>query len=325
MKRRVKQIIFLLIVVILLLLGIIVFLKIQENKQILSTYFQENEEDDTVVYDGKRYRYNDDLDNYLFMGIDTMEPIETYEVRGTSGQADSIYLLVYNRQTRQICGLAIPRDTITDIHVIAADGTDLGNKKDHINIQYAFGDGERESCELMREAVSNLLYGVPIRGYCALNMESIPIATEAIGGVELTVPDNTLAAVNADFYEGNHVTITRETAEQFVRYRDITQSQSAISRMDRQKVFIKAFATKAKTMASQQKNFIVDMYESVEDYMVTNMSVELFADLANSADVSEKKIANLPGKGIDGEDFDEYYINEEQLYELILQIFYEEV
>ena len=325
MKRRMKQIIFLLIVAILLLLGIIVFVKLQDNKQIPSIHFQENEENDTVVYDGKRYRYNDDLDNYLFMGIDTKEPIEAYEVRGTSGQADSIYLLTYNRRTKQICGLAIPRDTITDIHEIASDGTDLGNKKDHINIQYAFGDGERESCELMREAVSKLLYGVPIRGYCALNMESIPIATEVIGGVELTVPDNTLAAVNADFYKGNYVTITGETAEQFVRYRDITQSQSAISRMERQKVFIKAFATKAKTMASQQEDFIVDMYQSVKDYMVTDMGIELFAELVSSADVPEKKIVNIPGKGIDGEDFDEYYINEGQLYELILQMFYNEV
>ncbi len=325
MKRRKKQIIFLLIVVVLLVLGIYIFLKFQENEQFLSTYFQENGDDDVVVYGGKEYRYNDDLSNYLFMGIDTRETIEKYEMSGESGQADTIYLLSYNRQTKAVQGLAIPRDTITDIRVLSADGTDMGITKDHINLQYAFGDGERVSCELMRETVSRLLYGVPIQGYCALNMDSIPIATEAIGGVELTVPDNTLSALTPEFVEGNRVTVTKDTAELFVRYRDITQSQSAISRMNRQKVFVKAFAEKAKIQIEQDESFVLDIYESIEDYMVTNMNMELFSELVKSVDVFEEEIVNLPGKGVDGEDFDEYYINEDQLYELILQMFYKEV
>ena len=141
----------------------------------------------------------------------------------------------------------------------------------------------------------------------------------------MIVPDNTLVEMNPDFFEGNKVTITKETAEQFVRYRDTEKTQSAIARLDRQKVFVEAYAQKAKTLFKKDPDILADIYESVEDYMVTNMNVELFAEIAKVADISGEKIQNIPGKGIDGGEFDEYYVNEGQLQELILQMFYEEM
>lgn len=325
MKKKKKRVILLLIAMALLLLGVGFFLKEKGKWQSLSTQFQESGRKDIIVYNGKKYRYNDDLSNYLFLGIDTKNPVEQYEVRGEAGQADAIYLLSYNRQDKSVQYLAIPRDTMADIRVIGPDGTELGTNKDQITLQYAFGAGKRDSCELMKEAVSNLLYGIPIQGYCALNIDGIPIATDKIGGVDLIVPDNTLVEMNPDFFEGNKVTITKETAEQFVRYRDTEKTQSAIARLDRQKVFVEAYAQKAKTLFKKDPEILADIYESVEDYMVTNMNVELFAEIAKVADISGEKIQNIPGKGIDGGEFDEYYVNEGQLQELILQMFYEEM
>ena len=40
-------------------------------------------------------------------------------------------------------------------------------------LSYAYGDGGYESCELAENAVSELLYGLPIDGYCALNMDGL--------------------------------------------------------------------------------------------------------------------------------------------------------
>ena len=59
---------------------------------------------------------------------------------------------------------------MTEIEVFNPSGKSLGESTDHINIQYAFGDGKQKSCELMKTAVSNLLDGLPIQGYCSMNM-----------------------------------------------------------------------------------------------------------------------------------------------------------
>ena len=78
---------------------------------------------------------------------------------------------------------------MTEIEVFNPSGKSLGESTDHINIQYAFGDGKQKSCELMKTAVSNLLDGLPIQGYCSMNMDGIPVITDFVGGVQITVPD----------------------------------------------------------------------------------------------------------------------------------------
>ena len=71
--------------------------------------------------------------------------------------------------------ISIPRDTMTQIETFGPGGKSLGKSKDHISLSYAYGDGGYESCELAENAVSELLYGLPIDGYCALNMDGLPV------------------------------------------------------------------------------------------------------------------------------------------------------
>lgn len=324
MRGRRKQSIFLICVAILLV-AVGVFFLLRDNEELYSQNYSESGQEDTVLYSGKEYRYNDHLSNYLFMGIDTREPITEYETREDAGRADTIFLLSYDRVEQTLQCIAIPRDTMANIRVIAVDGTDLGTSKEHLTLQYAFGDGKQESCNLMKEAVSALLYDLPIEGYCSLNMDGIPIAVDVLGGVELTVPDNTLQAVNPEFTEGALVTITKDNAEQFVRYRDINIAQSAIDRMNRQKVFIKAAAERAKEKAAEDTGFVVDIYESIKPYMVTSMGTDVFAKLLQASFDSEKGFQDIPGEKIAGDVYDEYHVDETQLYEMILRIFYKEV
>lgn len=323
--RNKKIKIAIIIIAVILLLGIVVYFVSRDQDDSYADEYQKSENEEAVVYGGKEYVYNDHLSNYLFLGIDTREEIDAYETVENAGQADAIYLLSYDRVEKTVKCISIPRDTMTNIRTLSIDGEDLGMSKDHINIQYAFGDGKTESCQLMKEAVSNLLYGVPIQGYCAVNMDGIPVAVGTLGGVTLIVPDDSLEAVNSKFMEGAEVTITEEDAEQFVRYRDITESQSAIVRMNRQKVFMEAFVETAKTQVIEDNGLIVDIYDSLKPYMVTNMGTDLFAKLLEANYDSENKIQDIPGEKVEGTDFDEYHVDDTQLYELILQVFYEEV
>lgn len=286
---------------------------------------QSQSDKDTVQYQGNTYRYNDHLSNYLFMGIDSREDVDTYESQQDAGQADAIFLVSLDRVAEKIKVLFIPRDTMTEIEVFNPSGKSLGKTKYHLNVQYAYGDGKQESCELMKTAVSDLLDGIPIQGYCSMNMDGIPVITDFVGGVEITVPDNSLEDVNPDFKEGAVVTLTGENAEQFVRYRDTKKSQSALVRQERQKTYLQALMKKAQEQASKDAGFITGLYDSIKSYTVTNMGTDVLAKLLTASRNGISDTQTVPGEGTQGDNFDEYHVDEAGLSDLIISMFYNKI
>lgn len=280
---------------------------------------------DIVEYKGETYRYNDHLSNYLFLGIDTRETVDTYQSQADAGQADAIFLVSMDRATEKIKVLFIPRDSMTRIEVFNPYGQSLGETTDHLNIQYAFGDGKEKSCELMKTAVSNMLDGLPIQGYCSMNMDGISVITDFVGGIQLTIPDDSLADVNPEYKKGAVVDITGETAEQFVRYRDIDKTQSALVRQERQKTFLQALVQKAQEKAGEDAGFVTGLYDSVKSYTVTNMGNDIFAKLLAASQNGITDTETVPGEGTHGENFDEYHIDEDALSDLIISMFYEKI
>lgn len=174
----------------------------------------------TVEYEGSTYTYNDHLSNYLFMGIDSTEEVSNMESQMDAGQADSIFIVSLDRAEETLQVLSVPRDTITEIEVFNPSGTSLGMTDNHINLQYAYGDGKEESCELMKTAVSNLLHGLPIQGYYSMNISGISEVGKLVGDVEIVVPDDSLEEHDPYFKEGATVIINGDNAEEFLRYRD---------------------------------------------------------------------------------------------------------
>lgn len=278
---------------------------------------------ESITYKGKTYVYNDHLSNYLFMGIDTKGDMETAE-SGDAGQADAVFLVSVDRVTKEMQVISIPRDTMTEIQMFSVSRKSLGLMENHINLQYAQGDGKTESCELMETAVSKLLGGIPVHGYCSVNMDGIPVMTEAAGNVQVVIPDNSLEEVNPEFTEGAEVTLTKDNVEQFVRYRNTGREQSALVRQDRQKIFIEAYMKKAQEQYAKDASFVTGLYESMKPYMVTNIGNDLFVKLLSAAQEGKSSVHTLPGKGAQGEYFDEYRVDEEALQEMIISVFYRE-
>ena len=278
---------------------------------------------ESITYKGKTYVYNDHLSNYLFMGIDTKGDMETAE-SGNAGQADAVFLVSVDRVTKEMQVISIPRDTMTEIEMFSVSRKSLGLMENHINLQYAQGDGKTESCELMETAVSKLLGGIPVHGYCSVNMDGIPVMTEAAGNVQVVIPDNSLEEVNPEFTEGAEVTLTKDNVEQFVRYRNTGREQSALVRQDRQKIFIEAYMKKAQEQYAKDASFVTGLYKSMKPYMVTNIGNDLFVKLLSAAQQGKSSVHTLPGKGAQGEYFDEYRVDEEALQEMIISVFYRE-
>ncbi len=319
MKQR-KVIIFFLVCAIVLFAGLAIFLFMHNSAVTYPTEFEEYVSEDTVVYKEKEYRYNEHLSNFLFMGIDTSsdEPTEI-------GRADAIYLISYDRLAQTATCISIPRDTIANVRMIAPDGTDTGTSKEHINMQYHFGDGKHTSCRLMKDTVSNLLYDIPILGYCSMKLDGITAAIDVLGGVEVVVPDDSMTLAYPEFKKGAVVTLTKENIEPFVRYRDLTKHQSALERTNRQKVLLKAVFSQLTDEATMNSDFVADLYDSLTPYMVTNIGNDVFLDLLEADYDTSNTILDIPGNAVVGELHDEYHVDELALYEFVLEIFFEEI
>ena len=279
-----------------------------------------------VLWNGKEYEYNDHLSNYLVLGIDTREKTETSVGQADAGQADAIYLVSRDRVKNTVTVISVPRDTMTEIETFTPGGESLGKSTDHISLSYAYGDGGHESCRLAREAVSNLFYGLPIQGYCAVNMDGISALVQSVGTVTVTVPNDSLEAEYPEFTAGSQVTLNEENTEIFVRYRDTDERQSALARMERQEEFIRALGAAVKALAAQDSGFAGKLYETMRPYMVTSMGNDEFVSLMQSAaEGGASEGWTVPGQPVDGQYYDEYHVDDEALYEKIIETFYTEI
>ena len=274
----------------------------------------------SIMYEGKTYVYNEKLSNFLFLGIDRRD-MEEKGLR--AGQADVVFLLSWNRVTKDMTLISIPRDTMADIEVFGTDGKSLGKTRDHINLAYAYGDGKHKSCTLMKTAVSDLFYGLPIQGYCSIHMDGIPVLVSAVDGVTITLADDSLASVNESWTAGSQITLDESNVESFVRYRDTNQTFSAMDRLERQKLFIHAWGEKAQEVYRADTSFAGDLYDALTPHMVTNVGNDQFIKMLESVDAGGTVTSwTLPGENVAGQEHDEYHVDDAVLYRQIIETFY---
>lgn len=275
-----------------------------------------------ITYQGKKYRYNTEVKTILFLGVDTREEIKVQGVPGYSGQSDTIILFVMNTRDKTTTMLEISRDTITDIKLYDMSGDYLSSEKAQIALQYAYGDGSKRSCQLSKNAVSNLLYNIPIQSYFSLNIDGIGAIVDELGGVRMVIPEDA-TMIDPAFIEGQEVVMNANQAEAYVRYRDKEVTGSNNDRMERQNYFLRALISQIKS----QDTGIADVYNRLVDtagnYMVTDINAEEMEKLSKY-DVKDE-ILKIPGEIREGDEHDEFIVNEEELYKIILNLFYKQI
>lgn len=286
--------------------------------------------ENVMEYKGKKYRRNTAVRAILCIGVDTTGEMERYHVSGAAGQADGIFLVAQDMASDTVQILMIPRDTMTKITLFDYFGNELGKDVQHLTLAYAYGDGKEQSCELMTEAVSDLLFGMRIDGYFATNISTVEILNDEIGGVEILVEDGSLSEKYPEFVKGEKVLLKGKQAEYYIRYRDINQYQTALTRLDRQKGYIKAYIETAKRRAEEDDQMIVRLMDDVEKYMITNMAKDQYMDMGlavlNSPQIMDDgDFIFLPGEAARTELYEEFHPDEEKLKELVIRLFYKEV
>lgn len=310
---------------------ILVVVLVFSGFQLITTIFSPNSTDTktttntkTISRDGKDYYPRQDITVLMLTGIDQTGPVKSSQSYNNEGEADMIALAVFDEADKTFDVLVLNRDTMLNVPVLGIGGKQAGTSFEQLALSHTYGTGLEDSCENTEKTVSNFLYGLNIDYYISMNMDAISILNDAVGGVTVNVTDD-FSAVDLSITQGEF-TLKGDQALTFIQTRKDVGNQMNISRMDRHTEymngFIKAFNNKLK---NDGESFIYSTYSSIEKYTVTDCSVNTLSNLINKyADYKLNDIITPEGENKTGGEYMEFYVNEDKLEQLILNLFYSE-
>lgn len=281
-----------------------------------------------VRSEGKIYEYNTDIMTFLVMGIDKLDEVDGNPDGVSGGQSDALILAIMDTSQKKVRFLTVNRDTMVDVKIygVYSDGYDQ-TVTAQIATQHGFGDGREQSCELTRDAVSALLYDLPIAGYISVNMGAIPQLNDALGGIEVVIPDD-MTKFRDTWKQGTQITLKGEDAFYYVEWRDVTAFESNRVRLERQKQYLTLFLYKALEAAKKDITLPITLYKKLSSYMVTDVSIDemtyLVSELLNYSFETDE-IYSLTGTTEMGDGHEEFYPDYGELRKLMIRLFYREV
>ena len=279
------------------------------------------DENGIVSYNGKNYIYNENITTILFMGVDKNNIDKTYK-NGKNGQADAIYAVTIDTQTGETTVISISRDTMTDIKIYSGEGNYIRTEKRQLCLAYAYGDGKEMSCESTIWSLSNVLCGVPINTYMAIDLNAVRILNDAVGGVKVPAYNSNMTKKT-----GKMITLRGNAVYNYIRSRNIDKTDSNAHRMTRQIDYLKAFSAKAIEQTKNNISTPVDLYNKVNKYSVSTLSVDKITFLTSVFLNGNMHIEfkNIEGEiGVEG-NYAAFYPDNQKLYELVLDVFYKEI
>ena len=341
-KKRLKWVLMILVLILLLLVVLFLALKVLgENAMLgrkdeaveMTAPEQENiileDEGETITYKGETYLYNENVTAVLCMGIDREDIEGNVSTIGQSGQADMLMLAILDTENGNVNLWNISRDSMTDVDIYNVDGDYIRTESLQACLAYAYGDGQKTSCENTVRAVSRLLYGMPIQSYAAIDLDAIRPLNDAVGGVEVTIHEEDI--LPARFKPGTTVRLQGDDVEAYVRSRRTEQPDEPIdtnnNRMARQRQYMMNFIQKALQMTKEDLTTPVKLFNIAmeDDHMVTNLNMQKVAYLTtvfSKVNFTEDSFKTVPGEVVAGEEYAEYHVDDEALYQMILDTFY---
>lgn len=321
-KEQAKKIGFVCLVLILVLVILISGLRILESTAFLKGQTGEGQiASKTIERNGVKYFPRQDITVMLIMGIDEVGPVKDSGSYNNTGEADMIALAVFDETNEQMDILYINRDTMVDMPVLGIGGKPAGTANRQIAVSHTYGSGLEDSCENTKKTVSDLLYGLPINYYVAMNMDAIPILNDAVGGVTVTVVDD-FSDVNPNIMMGQ-TTLMGQDALDYVQERREVGDQKNTSRMERQKEYMKNFLSAFKSKTSASDMFVLNTYEQVSDYIVTDLVANSMSSIWNKyADYQLDEVVTLQGENTLENGHYVFILDEAALDALILKMFY---
>ena len=332
--RRNKKMMALILIIVFLCAGALAFLAVKAQEKQKSQHVTSGNSVDmqtgyrNVTYNGKEYRYNSLITTVLYAGIDSVGDIKENKGYADAARADSIALAVLNQKTKKMTVIALNRDTMTEVRRYSMNGRNRGKYVTHLGFAYAYGEGGKVSCYNLKDAVSDLLGGIPINEYIITNQSSMPYINDVVDGVTVTVPNDDLVSLYPEMCEGAVITLDADNVSDFLQYRDTELEFSNEGRIERQQAYITAYVDQLKSLLRNDLESVWDKQEGMEKYIQTSITKNKYLNLANlleMMDFSEGDYYRPVGENVEGEAHDEFYVDEEALRQKVIELFYEEV
>lgn len=284
---------------------------------------------DWIDSDGNMYQYRDDVVTVLLMGIDyNSDPTRWSEnVKSNGGNADVLALVIFDTATNELSVLNIPRDTMTEVLAVDAEGNYKDTLFTNITTAHSYGDGGKLSCELTVNAVSNLLYGIPINRYAAISYYALAPLNQAIGGLEITL-EKDYTNISPALKEGKTVRLTDYQLTRMIVYRDHSQVEGAYERGLRDMTVLKALFAQCKGMVKEDPGAVLALYHELADYITTDLRLDEISYLAQNAvkmDLNADTVIAMQGEAVAGEIYVEFYPDEQWLHDFVTAHFCREI
>lgn len=321
-RKSLRDVVFVVLILILVLVIILSGLRILESTSLINGHTSQSEvSSKTVIKNGIEYFPRQDVTVVMLIGIDQEGVATPSTSYNNSGAADMVALMIFD-ETNELCNiLCLNRDTMLTMPALGIGGKDAGTYYGQLALAHTYGTGMKDSCENVKRAVSDFLLGAKINYYVSMRMDAIGILNDTVGGVTVNVKDD-FSAVDPDITLGEF-TLKGEQAVTFVRSRGGVGSQLNISRMERQKEYIGNFMTAFNKKLDSGETFVLSAYDEVDEYIVTDCTTKTLTNLADKfSDYQLNEIISPDGKNTIGDEYYEFYVDEEALEDLVLRLLY---
>lgn len=275
---------------------------------------------DTITYNGKKYELNKHMATVAFIGFDGRNNDD-----GTQkGQSDTVMVVALNTDTGEARGIVIPRDSMVAVDTYS-NGSFAGQVTEQLCLQFAYGTDGDNSSTLTAAAASRVLDNIPVDYYYTLNIEGVAPINDSIGGVTL-VPTQTVPGTAV--VEGQETTLFGTSAEKYVQWRDTTELTSSLDRTARQVSYVQAFAAKMLNSAKSNPAVLINLYQTMGDYTWTNLGLDEFSYLATTMlehGLTSFDVVTLQGTMQQGDAFAEFYLDQDNVKQTVVDTFYHPV
>ena len=279
----------------------------------------------TYRYMNKTWRYRrNDLTNILMIGVDWTDTEQALESSRYKGQADFLQLVSIDKRSKTVSTIHIDRDTLTPVRIYGPFGDYAGVRETQICLSHAYGSTQQQCCENTVWAVSQLLGGIPIKGYMVMDVGGIAAVNDALGGVTVTLEDD-FTHLDPSMAAGATLTLRGEQAEHYVRSRLGVGAGTNISRMERQRTFAENANALMLEGMKKDMNYIGSILDEISGHVATNLSRGFMINTAYSSREYERtgvhSVFGVHEIGADG--FMGFTPDPDSLGELLTSLFFE--
>ncbi len=281
------------------------------------------EDEDTIEYNGKKYKLNKDVISILVIGIDR-DKIKEDLGSGKNGQADVIFVATIDTKTKKVNIIPISRETMVDVDIYTTDGKFAGTKREQLCLAYAYGTTPEKCSENVMKSVKRILYGINISSYVTIEMDGIKKLTDMVGNVEVNCLED-IKSKRLTANKGEKISLNGTKATAYIQYRkDDLEANSR--RMQRQKQFLSALLNKTGNAVVNDFTMLTKFYNELSPYFSTNVSFAQITYLAqnclslNIGDALNYK--NIEGTLTQGKKWVEFKTNKDSVVQTVIDVFY---